>query len=72
MRNTRILLKFYTLLLIVTGLSGTAFTALLHLFPYYWMIHFVFNIALFAVASTLFLRLRSGIMTKYERPEDVV
>ena len=72
MRNTRILLKFYTLLLIGTGLSGSAFTALLHLFPYYWMIHFVFNIALFAVASTLFLRLRSGIMTKYERPEDVV
>ncbi len=69
-KNTVTLSKVYIAILIVVAVSGTAFTALLHPFPYYWMIHFVLNVALFAISSVLFLRMRSGVITKYQRPED--
>ncbi len=65
------ILKAYCISLSVTGVSTLLFSALLHPFPIYWMIHLAVNIVFFCITMALTTRLSIGVRKRYERPEDI-
>lgn len=82
-KNTKRTLRMMTafkICLIIIAVSGTALVALLQLFDVgyddidfpYLLAHIAMHIAFYAFSSTLFLRLRSAVINKYETPDDVI
>lgn len=73
---SKLLIKLLMIFGIFISLLGTLYTSLLHFFNYYnfpyIMVHLIFNIIFFAFSSTVMLRMRSGMLKRYEKPSDIV
>ena len=67
-------IKRFRLLGILTALTCTVLTAVLHLTNYfdipYWMIHVGISALFFVYAYVLCYRFRQGVLKRYERPSD--
>ncbi len=79
-RISRLATKVFGIFLTVIALSGTALPTLFNLFDVgyddinfpYLLAHIVLHIIFYAYSSTLFLRFKSGVAKRYERPEDII
>ena len=61
-------LNIYFYLICALAASGVAFTATLHCFPVYWMIHGALNIAAFVFLRHIISVFTSEINMRYEKP----
>lgn len=77
-RRSFYMLKTFEIFLIFIALTGTFTAAALQLFDVgyidfpYLIVNAIVHIAFYALASTLFLRLKNGVLKRYERPEDII
>lgn len=74
------LLKGFGIALSVIAIMGAALTAVLQMFDVgygdidfpYLLTHVIINIIFYGFASTVFLRMRAGVIKRYERPTDIL
>ena len=79
-KRMKAMLILFGVLLSVVALSGTALTAVFQMFDVgygdidfpYLLTHVIFHILFYAFASTVFLRIRAGVIKRYERPSDIL
>jgi hypothetical protein len=79
-RRSFYMLKAFKIFLIFIALTGTFTVAALQIFDVgyddidfpYLIVNAIVHIAFYALASTLFLRLKNGVLKRYERPEDII
>ena len=67
-RTLALKLKTYFIAICVLAASGAVFTATMHPFPEYWMIHMALNIAVFVWSVHIISTFTSEINMRYEKP----
>ncbi len=64
------LLYAFCISLGTTAVSTLLFSALLHVFPKFWMINFALNVIFFCIANVLFSKIITGVKNRYSNPND--
>ncbi len=65
------LLYTFCISLALTAVSTLLFSALLHVFPEFWMINLALNIIFFCIANVFFTKLTTGVKHRYSTANDV-
>lgn len=67
-KSLKLKLRIYFYAACAVAISGIVFTATTHLFPEYWMIHLLLNIALYVFMLNIISTFTSEINMRYEKP----
>ena len=79
-RRSVYMLKAFEIFFIFIALTGTLTAATLQMFDVgfddidfpYLIVNIIVHVAFYALASTMFLRFKNGVLRRYERPEDII